>query len=60
MLQVVRGVSRIRWKMASGTCTSWQEERSSWPSTPPSSSRQLEDRVGDLDQLAGGEVQLAK
>ena len=27
-LQVVRGVSRIRWKMASGTCTSWQEERS--------------------------------
>ena len=27
-LQVVRGVSRIRWKMASGTWTSWHEERS--------------------------------
>merc|ERR1712127_191300 len=30
-LQARRGTSRIRWKMASGTWTSWHSERSSLP-----------------------------
>jgi len=37
-LHLVSLVSLSRWKIASGTWTSWHEERSSWPRLPPSSS----------------------